>query len=71
MAFTCAQLSVHVLSGARQINFAQELLDKFRHRVLTHVNGGILILVDCRGLARARWLVESHPHHQMRGSGGP
>jgi len=69
--FACAQLSVHVLSGARQISFARERLDKFGHRVLMRVNSGISILVDSRGLARARWLVESRPHHQMRGSGDP
>ena len=69
--FACAQLSVRVLSGARQISFARELLDKFGRRVLICVNGGIPILVGGRGLARARWLVESRPHHQnerVRGS---
>ena len=69
--FACAQLSVRVLSGARQISFAWELLDKFGRRVLIRVNGGIPILVGGRGLARARWLVESRRHHQMRGSGDP
>ena len=69
--FVCAQLSVRVLSGARQISFARELLDKFGHQVLIRINGGIPILVGGRGLARARWLVESHRHHQMGESGGP
>ena len=70
-AFACAQLSVCVLSGDRQISFARELLDKFGHRVLIRINGGIPILVGGRGLARARWLVKSRPHHQMGGSRGP
>ena len=69
--FACAQLSVRVLSGARQISFARELLDKFGRRVLIRVNGGISILVDCRGVAKARRVVESRPHHHMRGSGDP
>ena len=71
MVFACVQLSVRVLSGDRQISFAWELLDKFGRQVLICVNGGILILVGGRGLARARWLVESRPHHQMGGSRGP
>ena len=71
MVFACVQLSVRVLSGARQIDFARERLDKFGRRVLIRVNGGIPILVGGRGLARAQWLVESHRHHQMRGSGDP
>ena len=53
MVFACAQLSVCVLSGARQIDFVRERLDKFERQVLMRVNGGISILVDCRGLARA------------------
>ena len=59
MAFAYAQLSVHVLSGAQQINFAREQLDNFGCQVLMRVNRGILILV------------KSLPHHQMRGSRGP
>jgi hypothetical protein len=69
--FACAQLIVRVLSGAQQINFAWERLDKFGCQVLMHINGGISILVDCRGVAKARWVVESRPHHHMRGSGDP
>jgi hypothetical protein len=61
--FVCAQLSVRVLSGARQINFGRW--------VLIRVNGGILILVNCRGVAKARRVVESHLHHHMRGLGDP
>ena len=67
----CAQLSGCVLSGAGQVSFVQEQVDKFRCWVLMHVSSGIPILVNGSGVAKAQQVVESCPHHQMRGSGGP